>query len=367
MYWPGSDSEFYHGNASEAGGGVYSDGGIVTVRSAEVLQNSANRGGGFYLAGGAHLELMGCSFHENTAAQDAAAVFVESGTVWASSCTFGRGNAGATGGAVSMAGGDAVFLNCTFLENTAGTMGGGLAVLAGGGVVCAVGNTVLAGNTCAISPETADLWGPIQSLGHNLIGVSDGGSGYAGSDLLGTAASPLSAGLLYQMNHEGRPYSPQNIYMPQPESPVIDAGDTALLFRPDYVCGACFDARLECCPRVRNGAVDIGAIEMQDGSIDLTCSGSHSADYDGDGRIGLSELLRVIQFYNGGPFHCATGTEDGYTPGAGDQTCLPYSADYAPRDWQINLAELLRVIQIYTMGGYHACPEGEDGFCAGVL
>ncbi len=354
----------YNNQAAADGGTIFSAGGLMTILNFCYSENSASRGGGVYISAGAHLELTACSFHENSAGQDGAAVYVESGTLWASSCTFGRGTAGGSGGAVSIAGGEAVFLNCTFAENTAGTLGGALAV--GGGALCALGNTVLAGNTSTISPETADLWGPIQSLGHNLIGVSDGGSGYAGSDLLGTAASPLSAGLLYQIQQAGCFQGVASIYLPQPGSPVIDAGDTVFLFRPDFVGGACFDALLGWCPRVRNGAVDIGAIEVQEGSIDLTCSGSHSADFDGDGRIGLSELLRVIQFYNGGPFHCASGTEDGYAPGAGDQTCTPHSADYAPRDWQINLAELLRVIQIYTMGGYHACAEGEDGFCAGA-
>ena len=360
-----SGDDTYDNHANEDGGTIYSLGGLVTILSMNLRENSALRGGVVYLSDHAHMELTNCSFHSNSAAVSGAVVYVESGTLWASMCTFGRGTAGATGGAVAMVGGDAVFLNCTFMENTAGTMGGALAV--GGGALCALGNTVLAGNTSTISPETADLAGPIESLGHNLIGVSDAGSGYAGSDLLGTAASPLLAGLLYQSQQAGCVNSLTSIYVPQPGSPVIDAGDTALLFRRDFVGGACFDALLEWCPRVRNGAVDIGAIEVQEGSIDLTCSGSHSADFDGDGRIGLSELLRVIQFYNGGPFHCASGTEDGYAPGAGDQTCTPHSADYAPRDWQINLAELLRVIQIYTMGGYHACPEGEDGFCAGVL
>ncbi len=96
---------------------------------------------------------------------------------------------------------------------------------------------------------------------------------------------------------------------------------------------------------------------------------SHSADPNGDGQINLTELLRVIQFYNSGGFHCEEGTEDGYAPGPGDQTCAPHSSDYAPSgpDWRIVLTELLRIIQFYNSGGYHPCPdEGtEDGFCPG--
>lgn len=91
----------------------------------------------------------------------------------------------------------------------------------------------------------------------------------------------------------------------------------------------------------------------------------HSGDYDNDGRIGLSELLRVIQFYNVGAYRCASGTEDGYAPGEGYHSCAPHNADYNPQDWRITLSELLRVIQFYNSGGYHRCSGSEDGFCPG--
>jgi hypothetical protein len=76
-------------------------------------------------------------------------------------------------------------------------------------------------------------------------------------------------------------------------------------------------------------------------------------------------LLRIIQFYTTGRFHCEAGSEDGYAPGRGTEACRPHDSDYAPRDWRVSLSELLRVIQIYNAGGYTACPEGlsEDGFC----
>jgi len=74
----------------------------------------------------------------------------------------------------------------------------------------------------------------------------------------------------------------------------------------------------------------------------------------------------VIQFFNFGGYHCETGTEDGYAPGYdGDKTCHPHSSDYNPQDWIINLSELLRLIQFFNSGGYHPCPDGEDGYCPG--
>ncbi len=93
---------------------------------------------------------------------------------------------------------------------------------------------------------------------------------------------------------------------------------------------------------------------------------NHVADQNGDNVIGLSELLRVIQFYNSGGYHCEGGTEDDFAPGAGAQTCTPHTSDYAPQNWIVSLSELLRLIQFYNSGGYHPCAEGEDGYCPGV-
>jgi hypothetical protein len=98
----------------------------------------------------------------------------------------------------------------------------------------------------------------------------------------------------------------------------------------------------------------------------------HSADQNSDGVINLTELLRVIQFFNIRGFHCVTPpdtSEDGFLPGAGgDQSCAPHASDYAPQDWQINLTELLRLIQFFNIRSYHPCPGvgTEDGFCPGA-
>ncbi len=100
--------------------------------------------------------------------------------------------------------------------------------------------------------------------------------------------------------------------------------------------------------------------------------GIQSADLNGDKIFNLSELLRCIQLYNIGGYHCADNpgdTEDGYVPGAGlNQSCEPHDTDYAAQDWTIILSELLRAIQFYNSGGYNYCPGDatEDGFCPGL-
>lgn len=93
----------------------------------------------------------------------------------------------------------------------------------------------------------------------------------------------------------------------------------------------------------------------------------HTADQNGDMLVSLTELLRLIQFFNSGGFHCQEGTEDGYAPGPGDTTCSTHASDYSAHDWQIMLTELLRLIQFYNSGGYHQNVDGEDGFGPGRL
>ena len=95
----------------------------------------------------------------------------------------------------------------------------------------------------------------------------------------------------------------------------------------------------------------------------------HSADTNGNWKIELPELLRVIQIFNSWGYYCAlspTDTEDGYEVGPGpNHSCTPHASDYNPQDWKIELRELLRVIQFFNSGGYHKDPLGEDGFAPG--
>jgi hypothetical protein len=94
----------------------------------------------------------------------------------------------------------------------------------------------------------------------------------------------------------------------------------------------------------------------------------HSADYNtANWKINLSELLRVVQFFNLGGYHCDPQGEDGYAPGlTGDQTCAPHNSDYYTQNWKISLTELLRLVQFFNLGGYHADPAGEDGYAPGL-
>lgn len=81
--------------------------------------------------------------------------------------------------------------------------------------------------------------------------------------------------------------------------------------------------------------------------------------------IQLPELLRLIQIYNYGSYHCDNLSEDGYALGNGDITCLPHSSDYNPQDWVISFQEVLRLVQFYKSDCYSLDTTTEDGFRAG--
>lgn len=104
-------------------------------------------------------------------------------------------------------------------------------------------------------------------------------------------------------------------------------------------------------------------VSITGGSISVAGVGRfHSADTNKNRSMDLGEVLRMVQFYNVGGFHCEAGTEDGFAPGVGDQSCTHHDSDYTAQDWKINFSEIIRMVQFYNVGGYAENAAGEDGF-----
>jgi hypothetical protein len=82
-------------------------------------------------------------------------------------------------------------------------------------------NTIVASNTAAVNP---DVSGVVTSLGHNLIGATDGSSLWLASDLKGTVLAPTNA-LLGPLQDNGGPTPTMALL---PGSPAIDAGGSGL-------------------------------------------------------------------------------------------------------------------------------------------
>ena len=114
--------------------------------------------------------------------------------------------------------------NSTLSGNDA-TYGGGISNFG----TAKVTNTIVAGNgsSADIGPDV-DGRLPITSGGHNVIGKTDGSSGWTGTDKTGTAASPLDP-LLGPLSDNGGPTRTIPLLR---GSLAIDAGDDAVCAAP---------------------------------------------------------------------------------------------------------------------------------------
>ena len=110
-----------------------------------------------------------------------------------------------------------------------------------------------------------DSIGTFVSQGNNLIGKTDGSSGWVGSDLTGTIATPLNP-LLAPLGNYGGPTQTMALL---PGSPAIDAGNNALI-----PAGVTTDQRG--LPRIVNTVVDIGAFESSGFTIAVTSGSGQS-------------------------------------------------------------------------------------------
>ena len=115
--------------------------------------------------------------------------------------------------------------NCTVSGNIASETGGGVQSATSGTMT--IGNTIVAGNTASHGPDVYEALGVFASEGNNLIGETNGSSGWVGSDLTGTVAEPLNP-LLAPLGNYGGPTQTMALL---PGSPAIDAGNNALIPR----------------------------------------------------------------------------------------------------------------------------------------
>ncbi len=161
-------------------------------------------------------------------------------------CTLANNSAGDRGGAIENYA-PLTLVNCTVSNNSA-FFGGGIQNAVATSVT--LGNTIVAGNTDTIG--NPDVYGVTAwvSEGHNLIGNTNGSSGWVGSDLTGTSAQPLNPLLALLGNYGG----PTQTLALLPGSPAIDAGNNTLI-----PSGVNTDQRG--LPRIVEGTVDIGAFE----------------------------------------------------------------------------------------------------------
>jgi hypothetical protein len=232
-----SNSRFSDNSAAAGGGGITNGyGGALTATGCTLSGNTAGFGGGMWSTGTA-------TVNESTIAGNSSNGIDNEGTLALSNCTV-AGNSGS--GIFDY--GNVTVSDCTVSGNSAPS-GGGIAVI--GPATVTVQNTIIAGNTAGSAP---DVSGPLSSQGYNLVGVSDGSSGWVASDLTGTGVSPLDALLAAQGDNGG----PTLTMALLPGSPAIEGGTVALAVDAS---GNPLTIDQRGAPRIVNGTVDVGAVE----------------------------------------------------------------------------------------------------------
>jgi hypothetical protein len=275
---PGGVGGFNHytiggdGGPGSSGGGVYA-GGSLTLTDCTVSRNASGNGGasagpiagwaslgGSGGAGGSGGGILGLGIVSLTNCTISDNICGNGGQGGQSVSGPGRGGGGGNGGGVYLPSGTGIvaLVSCSIAGNhaggpgplapfcSAGTNGIGGGVMSGSGGWLQCLNTIIALN----SGDAPDVSGTFISLGHNLIGVTNGGSGFpAIGDQVGSSASPLDPKLAPLADNGGPTFTLALL----PGSPAIDAGtatDVPLIDQRGV-------------PRPQGAGVDIGAFEYQ--------------------------------------------------------------------------------------------------------
>jgi hypothetical protein len=164
------------------GGGIFNNGGSLSITSTAITGNGAGpygNGGGIYNNHGTvtvlNSTLSGNGSNEGGGIENLGTLTLDNSTVRGNTVGAWFDDPGFVGGILND--GQAVLTNCTVSGNSAHFAGG----IATGGTL-QTRNTIIAGNTDSPGPD--DLYGDLGSLGYNLIGNTQGGSGFDPTDLL---------------------------------------------------------------------------------------------------------------------------------------------------------------------------------------
>ncbi len=269
------------GNAAANGGGLNNTGttaspGTVNLINCTVSNNMATgSGGGMQNFSGSFLNIIGSTFSGNTSQSTltGGGAIQANGTLNIANSTFSGNTAqGGDGGAFYYNGLGLTMNNATITNNTATTGAGGfhksITTLNAN-----IRNTIIAGNTG--DAATPDMFGAISSQGNNLIGVVGTSTGWVASDLLNTPAQlgPLA-------NNGGLTQTHALLST----SPAINAGNNCVV---NASCATgnpqtalTTDQRGAGFTRQVGTSVDIGAVEFSATTVPVRAP----FDFDGDGR-----------------------------------------------------------------------------------
>lgn len=237
------------------GGGILNSGNL-TLTNVNILNNFASYvGGGIYNSetSGAKITLTNVTIAGNQSASDGGGIFNDQ-TAVLTDVTISGNSAQDGGGLDSNFHGEIVTtLNDVTIANNSAVNNGGGVWNDGSAAQLTLANSIVANNTVTGSVSVGpDVRSAITSSGYNLIGETDGSSGWQSSDHTGSIASSLNPELGSLANNGGL----TETMLPQAGSPAIDAGSDALI-------PASITTDQRGSPRIANGVVDIGAVEVQ--------------------------------------------------------------------------------------------------------
>jgi hypothetical protein len=306
-----------HSTAGNGGAVSISGDGTMSVADCYFTNCSAALNGGTIDSPGIFLTVFDSTFSNNSASNGGAISIGNDSVSIANSTFFANSASGQAGAIFSDFGANYSLVNCTVANNSA-SIDGGFSIL-GGSVQ--LQNTIVGGDTAPVGP---DISGTIVSNGNNLVSETDGSSGYVASDLTGTSANPLAAGLGTLGNFGG----PTPVVPLLQGSPALGSGSSSGVPPTDQRG----DPRLT--------PVDIGAVQFLDAVVTSTAdSGPGSlrqAVLDTDAHPGNDLItfdipgggVHTIQPFSSLPALTDTVTVDGYSqPGSAPNT-LP-AADNA--------------------------------------
>jgi hypothetical protein len=237
-----SDLTIRDGQNNFGGGILNGNGGTLTITNCTISGSMAPFGGGIYNSG--TLTIVNSTVSGNMAGSEGAGVYNAS-TLTISNSTF-SGNAARGEGGACINEGMLLITNSTLSGNSATDVGGGVFNLG----TLHMGNTVLKRGDSGAN-ITVKGGGTVTSLGYNVS--SDDGSGF----LTGPGDQINTDPLLGPLQDNGGPTFTHSLL---PGSPAIDAGD------PNFTPPPCYDQRGPGFSRMRNGRIDVGAFEVQNGT-----------------------------------------------------------------------------------------------------
>ena len=241
-----TDSTISGNSADDTGGALYTVyDNTVSIINSTISGNDSGFGGGGIYAWRGDLSLTNSTISGNEAAYQGGGIYALGGTLNVNHSTITGNQAGTTGGGIYVSEYDAVVtLQNTLLSGNSAPDGIDLGMgTGGGGPQTRKGTTHdRAKSVTGGPPIPTTVTVAASLLGTSLSGIYPG-NGNVFSDIPGLGALANNGG-------------PTLTMLPQPGSPVLDAGNNSLI-----PSGVTFDQRGAGFPRIMGARVDIGAVE----------------------------------------------------------------------------------------------------------